>query len=94
METVSITLQGALSHSFRVPNVGEIKLVKGQPLVTSEQAVIRYVRAKNSNDIAVTTLSDNEKKLTPPPEGESPVEAAPVPRMARTPVRRRVAVGT
>jgi hypothetical protein len=91
MATVSITLQGALTHSFKIPGVGDVKLVKGQPLVTSNPEIIRYVRSHSANDFAVTVLSDPEKekrKLEPPPEGEAPVEAAPLPRVSRSPVRR------
>jgi hypothetical protein len=85
METAAITLQGSLSHTFKLPGKPEIKLIKGHLLSTTDPEVIQYARSRPV-DFAIS-ITRSEPKIAP--EVEMPVEASSR-VMTRSPVRRKV----
>lgn len=60
METISVYLNESLSHSVRLAGAGEIRFVKGQPLVTSDQNIISYVKSRPTM-FGITVLKAEEK---------------------------------
>lgn len=46
MEHATITLQGCLTHTVRLPNHSEITFVKGRPYRTSDRAIIEYAKGR------------------------------------------------
>ena len=96
METISVFLNESLSHSVRLAGAGEIRFVKGQPLVTSDPNIISYVKGRPTM-FGITVLKSEERPapkqavaaVEEDEENSKPVTPSRLPPAHRQPNLRR-----